>query len=168
MKNKHVLFLVSDLDISIEEINVLNRLYLKNNQRYEIVWLPIVNASVYDIAKFSWLKQFMKWGTVNPSKIGPVATEYIKKEWDFVKAPIAVSMNTEGEITCQNALPMLWTWGNLAFPFTETRERDLWCNINEATGWRLDLLIDENVVPDILSWVHNHNLSSISLSFAFG
>ncbi|XWS58826.1 hypothetical protein CRYUN_Cryun08bG0067200 [Craigia yunnanensis] len=153
--NRHVLFLISDLDISIEEIKVLNWLYQKNDQMYEIVWLPIVELSTYDTKRFWDLKQLMKWIVVEPSKIELEVIECIKKDWNFIKKSIAVSVNAGGEITCQNALPMLWTWGNLAFPFTDKAEQILWNKIDEQNGWRLDLLLDELIVPDIRSWIES-------------
>ncbi|XP_017976107.1 PREDICTED: protein SIEVE ELEMENT OCCLUSION A-like isoform X1 [Theobroma cacao] len=149
LRKKHVLLLISDLDISIEEIKVLNRLYQMNNQRYEILWFPIVDVATYEKIKFSELKQLMKWGAVDPSNIGPAFIEYIKKECNFLKNPIAVSLNQEGDVTCLNALPMLWTWGNSAFPFTDEKEHQLWNKIGEKTGWKLELLLDEQIDLDI-------------------
>ncbi|KAE8716991.1 hypothetical protein F3Y22_tig00110076pilonHSYRG00113 [Hibiscus syriacus] len=94
----------------------------------------------------------MKWIAVEPSKIESQVVECIKKDWKFIKHAIAVSVNQRGEITCLNALPMLWTWGNSAFPFTE---RNLWNKIDEQNGWRLDQLFHELMLPDdidIQSW----------------
>ncbi|XVE90557.1 hypothetical protein DITRI_Ditri20bG0087300 [Diplodiscus trichospermus] len=151
-RNRHVLLLVSDLDISIEEIKVLNSLYLKNDQRYEIVWLPVLDLSRDDMKRrFQNLKQLMKWTVVEPSMFEKEVIECIKREWHFIKNPIALSVTQEGQVTCQNALPMLWTWGNSAFPFTDGKEQDLWSLIDEQNGWRLDLLLDD-IIPDIHSW----------------
>ncbi|XVF06953.1 hypothetical protein REPUB_Repub06bG0095700 [Reevesia pubescens] len=157
LRNRDLLLLISDLDISFEEIKVLNRLYQNNDKRYEIVWLPILDLSTYDTKRFWDLKQLMQWSVVEPSKIEPEVIEYIKKDWHFVKKAIAVSVNAEEKVTCQNALPMLWTWGNLAFPFTVKTEQDLWNKIDEQNGWRLDLLLDELIVPDIRSWIQNQS-----------
>ncbi|KAH1038207.1 hypothetical protein J1N35_039950 [Gossypium stocksii] len=160
LRNKHVLFLISDLNISIEEINVLKSLYEKNEGKYEIVWLPIVGLSAYDEkakARFWELRQMTKWIGVEPSIIEEEVIQYIKRDWHFIKEAIAVSVNKEGEITCLNALPMLWTWGNRAFPFTD--KITLWNELDERTGWtwRLDLLFDQLILPgdsgiDIQSW----------------
>ncbi|XP_022743599.1 protein SIEVE ELEMENT OCCLUSION A-like [Durio zibethinus] len=157
MRNRHVLLLISDLDISIEEIKVLNWLYQKNDQMYAIVWLPIVNLSTYDTERFKELKQLMKWSVVEPSRIELDVVEFIKKEWSFIKKTIAVSVNPGGEVTCQNALPMLWTWGNLAFPFTDKTEQELWNKIDEQNGWSLDLLLNEHIVPEIRSWIESRS-----------
>ncbi|XVF56445.1 hypothetical protein PTKIN_Ptkin06aG0121100 [Pterospermum kingtungense] len=154
LRNRHMLYLISDLDISIEEIKVLNWVYQKNNQMYEIVWLPIVDLSINCDTKGFWeLKQLMKWSVVEPCKIEPQVIEFIKKDLHFIKKPIAASVSAGGELTCQNALPMLWTWGNLAFPFTLQKEQHLWDKIDDQTGWRLDLLLDDLIVPDLHSWI---------------
>ncbi|KAE8711021.1 hypothetical protein F3Y22_tig00110307pilonHSYRG00172 [Hibiscus syriacus] len=158
LRNKHVLFLISDLDISIEEIKVLNGLYQKNDNKYEILWVPIVELSVNDKraeAKFGELKQMMKWIAVKHSKIEAQVIECIKKDWQFIKQAIAVSVKPSGAITSLNALPMLWTWGNSAFPFIATREQALWKERVEQNGWRLHLLFDELDLPndiDMQSW----------------
>ncbi|XWS57307.1 hypothetical protein CRYUN_Cryun09bG0162300 [Craigia yunnanensis] len=153
LRNRHVLYLISDLDISMEEIKVLSSLYQRNDEKYKIVWLPIVDLSTYDAKRFSDLKQLMKWTVVEPFSIELDVIEYIKKEWHFIKKAIAVSVNPGGEVTCQNALVMLWTWGNVAFPFSDKTEQDLWNRIDEQNGWKLNLLLDEQIIPDISSWI---------------
>ncbi|MBA0781193.1 hypothetical protein Gotri_002140, partial [Gossypium trilobum] len=150
LRNKHVLFLISDLNISIEEIKVLEGLYEKNEGKYEIVWLPIVGSLAYDekaAARFWELRQMTKWIGVEPSRIEEEVIQYIKRDWHFIKEAIAVSVNEVGEITCLNALPMLWTWGNRAFPFTD--KITLWNELDERNGWtwRLDLLFDQFILP---------------------
>ncbi|KAL4304121.1 hypothetical protein GQ457_10G015180 [Hibiscus cannabinus] len=156
LRNKHVLFLISDLDIPVEEIKVLNWLYQRTDRTYEIVWLPIVDLSTYDVKRFWELKQLMKWSVVvEPSRIETDVVESVKREWNFIRHSIAVSVTPAGEVVCQNALPMLWIWGNMAFPFSDRTEQILWNSIDELNGWKLDLLLDEFIVPDIRSWVEN-------------
>ncbi|XVE90556.1 hypothetical protein DITRI_Ditri20bG0087200 [Diplodiscus trichospermus] len=153
LRNRDLLFLISDLDISIEEIKLLNSLYQKNVHRLEIVWLPILDLSKYDTKRFWDLKQLMKWTVVEPSIIEQEVIECIKKEWHFIKNPIALSVNAVGEVTCLNALPLLWIWGDSAIPFTDRREQELWSGIDEQNGWKLELLLNE-IIPDIRSWIH--------------
>ena len=47
LRRKHVLLLISDLDISTEEIVILDNLYRDAKRRvelsYEIVWIPVVD-----------------------------------------------------------------------------------------------------------------------------
>ncbi|XWS65172.1 hypothetical protein CRYUN_Cryun05aG0069200 [Craigia yunnanensis] len=144
LRSKHVLFLISDLDISLEEITVLNELYQKA-ESYEIVWLPVVDG-FYDKEKFFELKESMKWYTAVPAILEPAVIKYIKEVWHFIKNPIAVLLSPEGEVTCPNALPLLWTWGNKAFPFTAETEKTLW---RDRYGWRLDFLVDDLIDPEL-------------------
>ncbi|XP_022744148.1 protein SIEVE ELEMENT OCCLUSION B-like [Durio zibethinus] len=148
LRSKHVLFLITDLDISLEEITVLNELYQKT-ESYEIVWLPVVDG-LYNKKRFLELKASMKWYTDVPAILEPAVIKYIKEVWHFIKNPIAVSLTSEGEVTCQNALPLLWTWGNEAFPFIAEKEKNLWHN---RYGWRLDFLIDDLIDPELRKWI---------------
>ena len=153
LKNKHVVFLISDLEISIEEINVL-KMCDRDRKDYEMIWLPIVGGLTNTQKSFAELKSKMTWTAVNPAQIAPAVIKYIKTEWHFIKNPIAVSLNAQGEVlTCPNVLPMLLTWGNAAFPFTPERERELWSGIDEQNGWKLDLLITEQIDRVTYSWV---------------
>ncbi|KAJ0075584.1 hypothetical protein Patl1_33349 [Pistacia atlantica] len=45
---------------------------------------------------------------------------------NFKKKPILVVLDPQGKLVNTNALHMLWIWGSLAFPFTSTREAELW------------------------------------------
>ncbi|XVF41491.1 hypothetical protein PTKIN_Ptkin01aG0283800 [Pterospermum kingtungense] len=148
LRSRHVLFLISDLDISIEEITVLNELYEKT-ESYEIVWLPVVEG-LYDKKKFRELKASMKWYVEVPAILEPAVIKYIKEVWHFIKNPIAVLLTPEGEVTCPNALPLLWTWGNVAFPFTAEAEKTLW---RKRYDWRLDVLVDDLIDPQLRKWI---------------
>ncbi|KAE8706765.1 Detected protein of unknown function [Hibiscus syriacus] len=148
LRSKHVLFLITDLDISLEEITLLNELYEKTAS-YEIVWLPVVDG-LYNKQKFMKLKEHMKWYTDVPTVLEPAVIKYIREVWHFIKSPIAVILTPEGEMTCQNALPLLWTWGNEAFPFTAETQRTLW---HARYSWGLDFLFDDVIDPEIRKWV---------------
>ncbi|XP_017976356.1 PREDICTED: protein SIEVE ELEMENT OCCLUSION B [Theobroma cacao] len=148
LRSKHVLFLISDLDISLGEITVLNELYL-TGEGYEVVWLPVVDG-LYDKKKFVELKSSMKWYTDVPAILDPAVIKYIKEVWHFIKNQIAVFLTPEGKVTCQSALPMLWTWGNEAVPFTDEKVKDLW---RKRYHWRLDFLIDDLIDPELRQWI---------------
>ncbi|XVE90608.1 hypothetical protein DITRI_Ditri20bG0091500 [Diplodiscus trichospermus] len=149
LKSNHVLFLISDLDISLEEITVLNELYEKNEKKYEIVWLPVVDG-LYNKKKFLELKKSMKWYTDVPDILEPAVIKYIKEVWHFIKNPIAVFLTPEGVVTCQNTLPLLWTWGIEAFPFTDEKEKTLWRN---RYDWKLNFLVDDLIDPELKKWI---------------
>ena len=155
LRRKHVLLLISDLDISHDEIQVLEVLYNyeRSELNYEIVWLPIVDRSTWNDSyqqKFLSLQSNMPWYTVNhPSVIEPAVIKYTKEVWRFVKKPILVTLDPQGKVTCPNALNMLWIWGNLAFPFSTEKEESLW----KAEAWRIELLVD-GLEANLLTWVH--------------
>ncbi|GAV83969.1 hypothetical protein CFOL_v3_27414 [Cephalotus follicularis] len=159
LRGKHVLLLISDLDLSHEEIISLDRVYKDSRERgeshYEVVWLPIVDKSTTPWQdgyqhKFEQLTSMMPWHTVhNPSVIGPEVVKFIKEVLHFQKKAIVVPLDPHGRVSSQNALHMIWLWRNLAFPFTTEREETLW---KEQAAWTLELLID-NIDLSILNWM---------------
>lgn len=160
MRRRNVLLLISDLDISHEELTILDQMYQESRQQasrmesqYEVVWLPVINRSTpwteQKQKQFEALQSMMLWHTVyHPSLLEPAVIRYIKEVWHFNKKPMLVVLDPQGRVTNPNALHMMWIWGSLAFPFTSAREEALW---REET-WRLDLLVDA-VEPMIFQWV---------------
>ena len=162
-KDTHVLLLISNLDISHDELEVLEDIYRESLKKrpgiqYEIVWLPIIDQS--DPWMESSQKLFenhrarMPWYTRHdplrsPSPEDGAVITFIKKEWHYGRKPILVVLGPQGQVVCQNALHMMWIWKDEAFPFTTSREEDLW---KEAT-WKLDFLVD-GIDPRISEWVH--------------
>ncbi|CDP15097.1 unnamed protein product [Coffea canephora] len=157
LRRKTVLLLISDLDLSQEELPVLTHIYTEARSRpefqYEIVWLPIVERSVtwnegYE-QKFKQLQSAMPWYTLHhPSLLEPAVARYIKEVWHFEKKMMLVVLDPQAKVACPNALHMVWIWGNHAYPFTLTKEEQLW---KEET-WRLELLVD-GIDPAILEWI---------------
>ncbi|XVE56681.1 hypothetical protein DITRI_Ditri04bG0030200 [Diplodiscus trichospermus] len=161
LRRKHVLLLISDLDISNDEIQVLEVLYkyerAASDLNYEIVWLPIVDRSAWNDSyqeKFSSLQSIMPWYTVShPTIIEPAVIKYTREIWHFVKKTIVVTLDPQGKVTCTNALNMLWIWGNAAFPFSTEKEESLW----KAEAWTIELLVDglESNLPD---WIKKQSV----------
>ncbi|TYI34478.1 hypothetical protein ES332_A03G012200v1 [Gossypium tomentosum] len=155
LRRKHVLLLISDLDISEEEIRVLEVVYkerISSGLNYEIKWLPIVDRTTWNNGyqeKFSTLQSIMSWYTVSHHvAIEPAVIKYIREEWGFVKKPIAVTLNPQGKVLCPNALSMMWIWGNSAFPFSSEKEESFW----KAKPWTLDLLVGR-LETNLPTWV---------------
>ena len=154
------MLLISDLDLSIDELVVLSSIYQESRTRseyqYEIVWLPVLNRSVpwneEHEKKFKYLQSQMPWYTLHhPSLLEPAVNRYIKEVWHFEKKMMLVVLDQQGKVACQNALHMVWIWQNLAYPFTHMKEEALW---KEET-WSLELLVD-GIDPLILEWVTIH------------
>ncbi|GAU40415.1 hypothetical protein TSUD_136620 [Trifolium subterraneum] len=71
LRRKHVLLLISDLDISLEEIMILDNLYKDARSRgethYEMVWIPVVDKATWNEVnkqKFEYLQSSMPWHSV--------------------------------------------------------------------------------------------------------
>lgn len=161
-----MLLLISDLDISQEEILVLDNLYKDAPTRdthYELVWIPVVDKAVWNDMnkqKFEYLQSLMVWYSVcDPFIIEPSAIKYIKEVWNFSKTAILVALDPQGKLSSPNAVHMIWIWGNLAFPFTSEKEESLW----KQEIWSLELLVD-GIDPTVLEWVTTF---SVSLHYHF-
>ncbi|XP_039013092.1 protein SIEVE ELEMENT OCCLUSION B-like isoform X2 [Hibiscus syriacus] len=161
LRRKHVLLLISDLDISHDEIQVLELVYkyerVSTELNYEIVWLPIVDQSAWNDGyeqKFTNLQSIMPWYTMShPSNIEPAVMKYAREVWRFVKKPIVVTLDPQGKVTCTNALNMIWIWGNTAFPFSTEKEATLW----KAETWTIELLVD-GLEQNLPTWIKDQKV----------
>ncbi|CAI9756331.1 unnamed protein product [Fraxinus pennsylvanica] len=155
LRMKYVLLLISDLDLPHEELNVLHLIYNQHSMRqeYEVLWLPIVDQatsmSPTQDREFLDLRSSMPWYSVDhPSLVDPVAIRYMREIWNFSHMPMLVVLDPQGRVSNVNALPVMWIWGSVAFPFTKERELGLW---REST-WNIELLAD-SIDPRIQEWV---------------
>lgn len=157
LKENTVLLLVSDLDISHDELRILGHIYQQSKTRaefqYEIVWLPVVDKMIQPNEehglKFEQLQSTMPWYTLHhPSLLERAVAKYIKEVWHFSKKPILLALDPQGQVVSPNALHMVWIWGNLAYPFSSRKELALW----EHEKWRLELVVN-GIDQSILTWV---------------
>jgi hypothetical protein len=163
-----VLLLISDLDISLEEIMILDNSYKDARSRgethYEMVWIPVVDKATWNEVnkqKFEYLQSSMPWHSVrDPFIIEPSVIKYIKEVWNYTKRAILVALDPQGRLSSQNALHMIWIWGNLAFPFTSEKEESLW----KQEIWSLELLVD-GIDPALLDWVRYSHIPFLSSYF---
>ncbi|GAB2283833.1 hypothetical protein Dimus_018320 [Dionaea muscipula] len=156
LRRKNVLLLISDLNISPEELSMLEQIYNDSKiHQYEIVWLPIIDHSIQwsDAlqAQFERLQASMQWYSIyHPTKIGSAVIKFVKDVWNFRSKPILVVLDPQGKVVSPNAIHMMWIWGSTAFPFTSTREEALW----REESWKLELLVDA-IDPTILDWIRD-------------
>lgn len=165
LRRKHVLLLISDLDMSHEELQILHQMYAearsqpaRPESQYEVVWLPVVDRSTsWTDAKhsqFELVQNSMPWYSVaHPSLLDPAVVRFIREIWGFTKKPQLVVLDPQGKESNRNALHMMWIWGSLAFPFTKAKEEALW---REET-WRIELLAD-SIDQNIYLWVRMTSL----------
>ncbi|KAJ0075539.1 hypothetical protein Patl1_33431 [Pistacia atlantica] len=160
LKSKIVLLLISDMDITMDELRILQELIAYSGQclngkeiKYEVVWIPVVDRSTA-LAKakqdqFENLLWKMPWYSVyDHSMVDPGVITYIKKVWQFKEKPIVVVIDPEGEMVNNNAFHMLRIWGILAFPFTRSKEAELWTRQTRGIE-----LLAENIDKIIASWI---------------
>ncbi|XP_059640295.1 protein SIEVE ELEMENT OCCLUSION B-like [Cornus florida] len=156
LRRKNVLLLISGLDISQDELSVLEQ--INNDSKihaYEVLWIPIVEhwAQWTDRMQkqFESLQATMPWFSVNhPSLIEKPVIRFIKEKWHFRNKPILVVLDPQGKVLSPNAIHMMLIWGSGAFPFTSLREETLW---NEEI-WRLELLVN-GIDQTILNWIRD-------------
>ncbi|KAK1575813.1 hypothetical protein Q3G72_008541 [Acer saccharum] len=160
LRRKNVLLLISDLDVSHDELFILEQMYQESRQhstrtesQYEVVWMPVLDRTASwteeKQKRFEDLQGTMSWYSIHhPSMVDPAVLRYVKEFWHFKKKPILVVLDLQGRVVNTNALHMMWIWGSLAFPFTSSREEALW----REESWRLELLAD-SVDPAIPTWM---------------
>ncbi|CAN1188013.1 Protein SIEVE ELEMENT OCCLUSION B [Linum perenne] len=160
LRRRNVLLLITDLNISNDELSILEQIYTESRQhtgrmehQYEVIWIPVVDPSIqWNDAmqnKFENLQSTMPWYTVaHPSFIEKAVIRFIREKWHFRNKAILVVLDPQGRVVSPNAIHMMWIWGSNAFPFTSLREESLW---REET-WRLELLVD-GIDPMILNWI---------------
>ncbi|CAN4123287.1 unnamed protein product [Withania somnifera] len=161
LRRKHVLLLLSNLDIAPEELFILHHMYAESKTQpnrpesnYEVVWIPVVDKRLTPWTeekqmKFEEVQASMPWYSVaHPSKIDAAVIRCIKEVWGFNKKPQLVVLDPQGKEANNNAYHILWIWGILAFPFTKAREEALW---KEQT-WTIELLAD-SIDQNIFTWI---------------
>ncbi|KAL3751820.1 hypothetical protein ACJRO7_012626 [Eucalyptus globulus] len=160
LRRKNVLLFISDIDLPLDELLVLEQMYQEAKQaptrmesHYEIVWIPVIDRSTsWDEEKqkkFETLQGMMTWYSVfHPSLIDAAVIKYIKEVWKFNKKAMLVVLDPQGRVTNPNAIHMMWIWGSAAYPFTSEREEALW----KSEKWRIELLAGP-VEPLIFTWI---------------
>ncbi|XP_023642779.1 protein SIEVE ELEMENT OCCLUSION B [Capsella rubella] len=170
LRRKTVLLLISDLNILLDELSIFEQIYTesrrnlvgvdgKSHMPYEVVWVPIVDPiEDYERSpnlqkKFEALRQDMPWYTVDsPQLIERHVVEFVRGRWHFMNKPILVVIDPQGNEASLNALHMIWIWGTEAFPFTKSREEELW----RKETFSLNLIID-GIDSVIFNWINPDN-----------
>ncbi|KAJ6890205.1 protein SIEVE ELEMENT OCCLUSION C isoform X1 [Populus alba x Populus x berolinensis] len=157
MKGKVVLLLVSKAELLPQEglLLLLDRTYdhpyhKKLEGSYEIVWISISDTwtdAERDI--FDVLSNSLPWYSVRrPWVLYSAVVNYIKQEWDYKNAPLIVVLDSQGLVRKSNAMDMVFIWGARAYPFSTSKEKELW----DEENWTLKLLLDE-IDPLLTTWV---------------
>ncbi|KAK8363336.1 hypothetical protein V6Z11_A03G157800 [Gossypium hirsutum] len=140
LKSKVVLLLISKPDL------------LPFEQFYAIIWVPI---SFYE----AWIDTEQKWFDFisnsmpcylvrQPWSLNSAVVNFMKQEWNYGGEAIMVVLDSEGMITNSNALDMVFIWGSKAYPFSLSRENELW----DGEKWKMQLITNE-IHPILTQWV---------------
>lgn len=152
LKMKHVFLLISTLDITEQEISILLQLneFIKGNNQYKILWIPIVEEWDDQLRKkFEILKTRMQWYVVE--HFGSVAGyKYIREEWHFRKKPFLVVLNHQGKVLNTDAFQLIHVQGMKAFPFTAYSGAKT--EAPSGTNW-VDTIVCNIHNPSIDLWV---------------
>ncbi|KAK4772639.1 hypothetical protein SAY86_014414 [Trapa natans] len=162
LRRKNVLLLISGLDISSDELSILEQIHgeskvhaTRHENPYEVVWIPVcdrISSAEWTATaqrQFEEMQASMQWySVVHPGLIDKAVVRFIRDVWHFRNKPILVVLDPQGKVVSPNAIHMMWIWGSNAFPFTTVREESLW---KEET-WRLELLVN-GIDPTILNWI---------------
>nr|GMD95482.1 protein SIEVE ELEMENT OCCLUSION C [Ipomoea batatas] len=159
LKGKEVMFLISKPEIfSMEKVFFLmqqtyDHPHRKNLQgSYVILWVPIATSDVWshadEITFQFWSNSFPWFSIRQPRLLNSDVVQFIRREWNYNEEPIMVILNSDGVITNLNALDMVWIWGAKAFPFSTSKERELW----ENQKWSLQFITD-GIDPLLSHWV---------------
>ncbi|KAB2624824.1 hypothetical protein D8674_016484 [Pyrus ussuriensis x Pyrus communis] len=150
LKSKVVILLISKPELlSIEESLFLvqqthNHPHNKDVEAsYAIVWVPIPVSSTWTNAEkenFEYLSNSLPWYSIRqPWLPNSAVVTFIKEAWYCKSEPVLVVLNSQGTVTNPNAIDMLFIWGARAYPFSASREKELW----QEQNWTLHFLIDE-------------------------
>ncbi|KAL7202537.1 hypothetical protein ACSBR1_034083 [Camellia fascicularis] len=159
LKSKVVILLVSRPELLPIEVLLLlvQQMFDHPHQvnlqgSYEIVWVPIPSSDTWtDVEEqnFDFLSNSLPWFSIRrPWLLSSIVVKSIKQAWDFKEKPFMVVLDTQGMVTNLNAIDMALIWGAMAFPFSTSRENELW----EEETWNLQLLLD-GIDPLVAKWV---------------
>jgi len=119
---------------------------------YNIVWIPLPSSDSWTEAEessFNFLSDSLPWHAVRkPMLLTSAVGKYIRERWNYKDEPIMVALDSKGKVTNCNALDMINIWGSKAYPFSASKEEELWQDQNLT----MQLLLDE-INPLLAYWV---------------
>ncbi|CAJ1853909.1 unnamed protein product [Sphenostylis stenocarpa] len=159
MKNKIVLLLITKPQIlSPVDIFLLvqqtcdHPLNERLGKSYMIVWIPLPSSDSWTEAEessFNFLSDSLPWHAVRkPRLLNSAVVKYIRERWNYKDEPIMVALDSKGKVTNYNALDMINIWGAKAYPFSASKEEELWQDQNLT----MQLLLD-GINPLLAYWV---------------
>ncbi|KAK7312032.1 hypothetical protein RJT34_10579 [Clitoria ternatea] len=159
LKDKIVLLLITKPQLlAPEEIFLLvqqtceHPLNERLRESYKIVWFPLPPSDTWtdvEESSFNFLSDLLPWHAVRkPRLISSAVVKYIREQWNYKDEPIMVTLDSNGKVTNCNALDMIKIWGERVYPFSASKEVELWQNQNLT----MQLLLDD-INPLFAFWV---------------
>ncbi|KAG4995534.1 hypothetical protein JHK86_032361 [Glycine max] len=159
LKNKTVLLLISkpqllnpiDIYLLVQQTcdHPLNE---RLRESYKIVWIPLPSSDTWTEAEessFNFMSDSLPWNAVRkPRLLSSAVVKYIREQWNYKDEPIMVALDSKGKVTNYNALDMINIWGAQAYPFSASKEEELWQDQNLT----MQLLLD-GINPLLAYWV---------------
>ncbi|CAI9785123.1 unnamed protein product [Fraxinus pennsylvanica] len=147
LKNKIVILLISKPELlPLDKLLFLvqqtydHPKHKQIEENYAILWVPIPSANEWSLDEkriFEVFSSSLPWFSVRqPWTLNSAVVNFIKQEWKLKEEPLMVVLDVNGMVTNSNAMDMVWIWGAKAFPFSISREKELW----EKEKWSLELM----------------------------
>ncbi|KAL1336540.1 hypothetical protein HN51_030899 [Arachis hypogaea] len=160
LKDKIVLLLISKSKLlALEELLLLvqqtcdHPLNERFKDSYEIVWIPFPSSGTSwtdaEQSSFEFLSNSLPWYAVwKPRLLSSAVVKYIKDKWNYRDDPVIVTLDSNGTVANCNALDMIMIWGVRAYPFSASKEAELW----EDQNLTMQLLLGD-INPLLAYWV---------------
>ncbi|VVA90981.1 unnamed protein product [Arabis nemorensis] len=160
LKEKVILLLLSKPELLPIEplLFMLQQLYdhpsnTTTEQNYEILWIPIPSSQKWtdeEKGNFNFFSNSLPWISVRrPWLMSSTVLNFLRTEWPYRDGEtMVVVMDPKGRVMNMNAMDMVLIWGIRAYPFSVSREDELW----EEDGWSMQLLL-EGIHPAFETWV---------------
>ncbi|MED6186641.1 hypothetical protein PIB30_068684 [Stylosanthes scabra] len=160
LKDKIVLLLISNPNrLVLEELLLLvqqtcdHPLNERFKDSYKIVWIPIPSSDTSwtdaEHSSFEFLSNSLPCYVVwKPRLLSSAVVKFIKDKWNYRDDPVIVTLDSNGMVANCNALDMIMIWGIRGYPFSASKEEELW----EDQNLKMQLLLGD-ISPLLAYWV---------------
>ncbi|XP_031387459.1 protein SIEVE ELEMENT OCCLUSION C [Punica granatum] len=136
-KDKVVILYISKPELLTPEdlLFLLHQMYnnphiSKLEGSYEIIYIPILTSTSWSDSEeqnYDLVSNFLPWYLIRkPQRLSSAAMTFIKQEWNYEEEPISVVIDNKGSVINLNAIDTMKIWGSEAYPFSASREEELW------------------------------------------
>ncbi|KAF2606387.1 hypothetical protein F2Q68_00046043, partial [Brassica cretica] len=156
LKEKVILLLLSKPELLPTEPFhfLLQQLYdHPSNTNTEILWIPIPTSQKWteeEKQTFNFSSNSLPCISVKrPWLMSSTVLNFLRTEWPYRDGETMVAvMDTNGKVVNMNAMDMVLIWGGKAYPFTASKEDELW---EEDHTLSLQLMLD-GIHPEFNTW----------------